>query len=103
MTIEVLYSLFPELEKIAVGNDGHIYLSLRYKYKSSRKISADYDEFWESLGSKKVDSIFWLLPKELVRKKIEDIPSKKRSQYTNRYKVLDTLEENIKIFLANTR
>jgi len=85
LVIEVLYLLFPSYNKIAVGNKGHIYLSLRYKFKKNRKINADYDEFWESLGSQKEDDIFWSLPKRIARKNIEDILSKKRSQYTNKY------------------
>lgn len=68
LVIEVLYSLFPSYDKIAVGNKGHIYLSLRYKFKKSRKINADYDEFWESLSSEKLDNIFWTLPTKILRK-----------------------------------
>ena len=99
LLIEVLYLLFPNYDKIAVGNKGHIYLSLRYKFKKNRKINADYDEFWESLGSQKEDDIFWSLPKRIARKNIEDIPSKKRSQYTNKYKILDELNDRVKNFL----
>jgi len=99
LLIEVLYLLFPNYDKIAVGNKGHIYLSLRYKFKKSRKINADYDEFWESLGSQKEDNVFWSLPKGIARKNIEDIPSKKRSQYTNKYKIFDELNERVKKFL----
>ena len=99
LVIEVLYSLFSNYDKIAVGNKGHIYLSLRYKFKKSRKINADYDEFWESIGSEKIDSIFWALPVKIFRKSIEDIPSKKRSQYTSKYKILDELNEKVKEFL----
>lgn len=97
--IEVLYSLFPSYNKIAVGNDGHIYLSLRYKFKKCRKINADYDEFWKSLGSEKKNNIFWDLPKKIERKNIEDIPSKKRSQYINKYRILDNLNQMTKDFL----
>ena len=99
LVIEVLYLLFPNYNKIAVGNKGHIYLSLRYKFKKNRKINADYDEFWESLGSQKEDDVFWSLPKRIARKNIEDIPSKKRSQYTNKYKILDELNGRVKKFL----
>ena len=99
LVIEVLYSLFPSYDKIAVGNKGHIYLSLRYKFKKSRKINADYDEFWESLSSEKLDNIFWTLPTKILRKSIKDIPSKKRSQYTNKYRILDELNGKVKEFL----
>ena len=40
LLIEVLYLLFPNYDKIAVGNKGHIYLSLRYKFKKNRKYFA---------------------------------------------------------------
>jgi len=72
---------------------------LRYKFKKYRKINVDYDEFWESLGAKKENETFWLLPEKLTRKSIEDIPSKKRSQYTNRYKILDELKDKVDSFL----
>ena len=103
LIIEILYLLFPENKKIAVSNDGHIYLSLRYKFKKSRKISADYDEFWKSLGATKEDKIFWSLPEEIVRKNIEDIESKKRSQYRSRYKILDELKKLVEKFMNETK
>lgn len=99
ITLEVLYLLFSNFQKKAVSNNGHVYLSLRYKFKKYRKINVDYDEFWESLGAKKENETFWLLPEKLTRKSIEDIPSKKRSQYTNRYKILDELKDKVDSFL----
>ena len=101
LVAEILYLLFPENKKYAVGNNGHIYLSLRYKFRKT--INADYDEFWKSLGATKENKIFWSLPEEIVRKNIEDIESKKRSQYRSRYKILDELKELVKEFIDERR
>ena len=101
LVAEILYLLFPENKKYAVGNNGHIYLSLRYKFRKT--INADYDEFWKSLGATKEDKIFWSLPEEIVRKNIEDIESKKRSQYRSRYKILDELKELVEKFMSETK
>ena len=38
ITLEVLYLLFSNFQKKAVSNNGHVYLSLRYKFKKYRKI-----------------------------------------------------------------
>lgn len=102
LLLEVFYRLFPE-DKMAVGNDNHIYLAKRYRYKAERQICADYDEFWESLGGVQKENGLWQLPKSLVRKSIEEIPSKKRSQYRNRYRILDELQSLVSKFLIDTK
>lgn len=102
LLIEIFYHLFPE-DKMAVGNQNHIYLAQRYRYKAERKVKADYDEFWESLGAKQRENGLWSLPKSLVRKSMEEIPSKKRSQYRSRYELLDRLEILVSEFLEHTK
>ncbi len=103
LIIEVFYALFPE-EKIAVGNASHIYLAARYKHQEKRKIHADYDEFWESLGAKEqIGEALWHLPKKLIRKTVEEIPSKKRSQYRNRYAILDEIQARVLEFLEKNK
>lgn len=37
----------------------------------------------------------WLLPKKLERKNIEEIPSRKRSLYQNRFNLLDEIFKGI--------
>ena len=97
LLIEALYDFAPDYSKIAVGNESHIYLSARYKFKKYRTISADYDEFWESLMGEKKHHM-WFLPDVIERKNIEDVPSKKRSMYNNRFRVLDAMKESIDDF-----
>ncbi|WP_349290943.1 MULTISPECIES: DUF535 family protein [unclassified Fusobacterium] len=102
LLIEALYDLFPQCEKIAVGNESHIYLSARYKFKKYRTINADYDDFWESLNGHK-EGVMWSLPQEIERKNIEDVPSKKRSMYNNRFRVLDEMKASIDKFLTDNK
>ncbi|MCJ8343259.1 MAG: VirK/YbjX family protein [Cetobacterium sp.] len=95
--IESLYFLEKALDyslnKFAVGNHSHIYTALRYK--SNRTILADYDSFWESFGAIKIENNLWKFPKTLEKKSLEDIPSKKRSQFLKKQTLLNNLENKI--------
>ena len=79
--------------KAAVGNFTHIYTSERYT--SRRTIHSDYDSFWKSLDAFQLENKLWYFPKSIKRKSLEEIPSKKRSQYQKRYNLLDGIEEDI--------
>lgn len=76
---------------IAVGNGGHIYRNWRYRSKKD-VLHADYDEFWLSIGGRKMTSGYFQLPLRIPRKPIESIASKKRAEYRRRYQLLDELE-----------
>jgi uncharacterized protein VirK/YbjX len=80
---------------IAVSNTTHIYKSWRYRKKKQGKLFADYDSFWQSLsGEQNADGTF-LLPSTIARKPMEEIASKKRSEYRRRYELLDSLQAQI--------
>ena len=65
----------------------------RHKYFNKQTFDNNYNHYWlEKLGALDPDSMFYILPIEQARKKIEDIPSKKRSMYRKRYSFLDKLE-----------
>lgn len=87
---------FMGMEQIAaVSNTTHIYKSWRYSKKKQGKLFADYDSFWQSLaGEQNADGTF-LLPSNIVRKPMEEIASKKRSEYRRRYELLDSLQTQI--------
>lgn len=102
LIIEALYFMFPNYEKIAIANESHIYLATRYKFKKYRSITANYDEFWESINGTKL-SHMWFLPIILERKNIEDIPSKKRSMYNNRFTLLDQMNLSIRNFMKDNK
>lgn len=94
LVLEILYLLFPEYRVLGVSREKHIYFSDHYRKRKEGKVHANYDEFWASLDGEEKDGM-WLLPKKLERKNIEEIPSKKRSLYQNRFNLLDSIFERI--------
>lgn len=91
---------FFQLEQIvAVSNQSHIYNNWRYKHRF-QQLHSDYDDFWLTLDGRKDDNDLFILPSTISRKPIEDIASKKRSEYRNRYNLLDNLVDLIKNQLA---
>ncbi|MGL6115399.1 MAG: VirK/YbjX family protein [Cetobacterium sp.] len=97
LLIEVLYILEDHLKisikKFSVSNESHIYKSQRYLRK--RIIHSSYDEFLQSLDSKKLSSGIWELPEKLSKKSLEDIPSSKRSQHLKKMNILEQIEKSI--------
>ncbi|MEI6871564.1 MAG: DUF535 family protein [Verrucomicrobiota bacterium] len=76
----------------AVGNELHIYRSLRKR----REIQSDYDAFWtESAGVLQADALFDLPVVPPVRD-IAEIKANKRSMYRQRYAMLDDLAPKIR-------
>ncbi|KNC88041.1 VirK/YbjX family protein [Trabulsiella odontotermitis] len=75
----------------AVSNETHIYRSLRYRRKKHEHLHADYNSFWASLGASVDGHGDYLLPRDMPRKPMEEIASKKRAEYRRRYALLDSL------------
>lgn len=94
-TAMTLGAAFPVEQIVAVSNDTHIYRSWRYRKKKEGKLLADYDSFWLSLGGEKHDSGNFMLPLVMPRKPMEEIASKKRSEYRRRYELLDSLIQQV--------
>ncbi|BBV86148.1 VirK/YbjX family protein [Enterobacter kobei] len=94
-TAMTLGAAFPVEQIVAVSNDTHIYRSWRYRKKKEGKLLADYDSFWLSLGGEKQDSGNFMLPLVMPRKPMEEIASKKRSEYRRRYELLDSLIQQV--------
>ncbi|WP_369790800.1 VirK/YbjX family protein [Rouxiella sp. WC2420] len=80
---------------LAVSNKTHIFQSGRYKKRKSSLMLADYDGFWESLSGHRNAKNDYELPLEIKRKDIEEVTSKKRSEYRKRYVLLDDLKANL--------
>ncbi|WP_392566900.1 VirK/YbjX family protein [Utexia brackfieldae] len=103
MAIEAILVIarFLQVEQIlAVSNRTHIYNNFRYRRQNKLRM-ADYDSYWETLQATISDDDFYSLPAKLVRKAMEDIPSKKRSEYRNRYLLLDKLIDDTHQHLVN--
>ncbi|MDY1036541.1 VirK/YbjX family protein [Lelliottia sp. CFBP8978] len=90
-----LGAAFPVEQIVAVSNATHIYRSWRYRKKKEGKLLADYDSFWRSMGGEQEAKGHFLLPLVMPRKPMEDIASKKRSEYRRRYELLDSLIEQV--------
>ncbi len=78
---------------LAVSDSGHIFRSLRYRYKKQRLFHAHYNEFWETLNATPLSDKLYNVPLSLERKPLEEIASKKRSEYRKRYELLDSLQQ----------
>ncbi|WP_200923919.1 VirK/YbjX family protein [Enterobacter kobei] len=80
----------------AVSDEGHVFRALRYRLSKGRHFHASYDEFWDSLGGKKVSGFCWQLPLQMERKSLDEIASKKRAEYRRRFELLDEIEASVK-------
>jgi uncharacterized protein VirK/YbjX len=78
-----------------VSDNGHVFRALRYRLSKGRHFHASYDEFWSSVEGVKETKWRWRLPLQLERKSIEEIASKKRSEYRRRFQLLDSLAEQV--------
>lgn len=67
---------------------------VKYRFRHKRKMSVDYDGFWQENGAKWQEN-YWQLPNTPQRKAISEIASKKRSQYQKRYALLDDINAQI--------
>lgn len=79
----------------AVGDDTHVFRSLRYRHSKKEVFHASYSEFWLSLNGKALPNGLYQLPLTMPRKSLEEIASKKRAEYRRRYKFMDTLEQQL--------
>lgn len=84
----------------AVSDNGHIFRSLRYRLKKRSLFHASYNEFWETLNAQPLSDKLYLLPLSFARKPLEEIASKKRSEYRKRYDLLDLMREQFSQTIA---
>jgi uncharacterized protein VirK/YbjX len=91
--IRQICSVFNVKELLAIKTNYHI-ANCSHVSKTD-KFQANYDQYWEEELAIQGD-IFYTLPIEESRKAIEDIASKKRSQYKKRYAMLDEYKDIIK-------
>lgn len=79
----------------AVGDDTHVFRSLRYRHSKKEVFHASYSEFWLSLNGEALKSGLYQLPLAMPRKPLEEIASKKRAEYRRRYEFMDMLEKQL--------
>lgn len=77
----------------AISSDHHYY---QKEEKTLNKIQFNYDQFWDEMGGQCDGSGAWVaLPLVYPRKTPEEIPAKKRSQYNNRYALMDSIGQDM--------
>lgn len=98
----LLYEAFSTLlkacdigEVYAVTENNHVYRQLRYFFQKKKTFVASYSEFWESINGVK-SGVLYHLPLQVMRKQPEDIASKKRAEYRNRYHLLDLTVQEVR-------
>lgn len=78
----------------AVTDRGHVF---HEKGDDARdRIKTNYDQIWTDMGAKKVTQYVMVLPLYQHRK-LENIPSHKRSMYKKRYGFIDSFKEHIRV------
>lgn len=80
---------------LAVSNENHVYNSARYRSRS-KLMHSDYNAFWEMSGGEILPDGFYNLPTKILKKNLEEVASKKRSEYRSRYKLIDRLSDYIR-------
>ena len=94
LLMEVLWLMIQQHDMThfeAVSNNGHVFRGLRYRFSKGRHFFASCDEFWESVIGERRGARYFTLPLTAARKPLEDVASKKRSEYRKRYELLDSL------------
>lgn len=74
-----------------VGDKGHVFRALRYRFSKGRHFHASYDEFWASMEGQQLNPWRWQLPRVQPRKSLDSIASKKRAEYRRRFALLDDM------------
>ncbi|HEV2213294.1 MAG TPA: VirK/YbjX family protein [Gammaproteobacteria bacterium] len=77
-----------------VTNDSHCLTRRRYRGRIS--IKSSYDELWQEAGGVPVAGGFYELPVQPPRRALETVPSRKRSLYQRRFRLLDTVDGEIR-------
>lgn len=105
----ILYEAFTAVLKecgineiYAVSERNHVYRQLRYFFQKRTVFVASYSEFWESIDGVKEGTLYHL-PLQKIRKSPENIASKKRAEYRNRYRLLDTTIQEINNYMELQR
>ncbi|ECB7889720.1 DUF535 domain-containing protein [Salmonella enterica subsp. enterica serovar Bareilly] len=80
---------------LAVSEQSHVFRQLRYRHKKRKYFVALYSDFWESVAGRPYGNLYQL-PIYIERKSFNDLASKKRSEYRNRYALLDQIHEEIR-------
>ena len=68
----------------------------RRRYRGRILIKSSYDELWQEAGGVPVAGGFYALPVQRARRALETVPSRKRSLYQKRFRLLDKLDGEVR-------
>ncbi len=88
---------------LAVGDESHVYQHVRYRKRKCKVRFSSYSEFWLSLNATPHGPGLYKIPAVILRKDLEDLPSRKRAQYQRRNQLLDNLSYQIKHTLETVK
>ena len=76
----------------------------RHRYFNSdvnRKLPSNYDEIWSDRGAIRLDGDWFEISTSRVVRQFEEIPTKKRKMYRQRYEMLEHLDDRLRHQLDN--
>lgn len=73
----------------------------KYRWNDHAKLLFNYDEFWKENKASLTKEKYWNIPLNIEFKPLEEIPSKKRSMYRQRYEMLERLNQELGIFFKD--
>ena len=87
------------IERIrGISNSAHALTRKRYRGRIT--IKSSYDELWQEVGGQADGQGYYLLPVYQARRSMESVPSRKRSLYQRRYRLLDVMGAELRAKIA---
>jgi uncharacterized protein VirK/YbjX len=84
----------------AVADD---YRIATHRYFGARQPDLSYNRVWEERGGWKVDETQFELPLEIQRRDLDEVGSKKRNMYKQRYAMFDAISDALPLELSDAR
>jgi|GEM_PF-15700 len=78
----------------AIGDEAHCLRSRRYRGRIH--FMSSYDELWRDVDGRPAANGFYSLPVEQHRRPLEEVASRKRSQYRKRYALMDSIDAELR-------
>lgn len=103
LIIEMLRLVAQRLEVKRILAVADEYRIATHPYFGGRQLNLSYNRVWEERGGQKVDETHFELPIEIQRRDLEDVASKKRNMYKQRYAMFDAIERELPPNLSNAR
>lgn len=88
-------------QMIAPPLSNHIGSKFWHRLRGRNRVVADYDGFFEEYATSRTKQGDFVITLPLPRRKAEDVPSKRRKEWSLRYARIDQIGEDLRNFLGN--